>query len=236
MTRTNPGILSYTNEYGDDVQVELREEATTLGRGGSCSVVLPLPTVSRLHALIELHDGRYILSDAGSTNGTFINGERIEQGHQLRSGDRIGLGPTAIALLFSDPDETMAFALGSEAPALFIDEEGRTVQLYGGEVPLGPLEYGLLLYLASDPGAVCTREACFQEVWGQPYDPTTCEDALNACIARLRRNLRATAEEMGGEPPAITTIPRVGFRLDADVAFRLRGVYPRKIRERTVGA
>ncbi|MEP7188813.1 MAG: hypothetical protein ABI901_06470, partial [Roseiflexaceae bacterium] len=56
-------------------------------------------------------------------------------------------------------------------------------------------------------------------VWGQPYDHATCEDALNACIAKLRRNLRAAADSAGQEPPQITTVQRVGFRLDSDVAF-----------------
>ena len=86
-------------------------------------------------------------------------------------------------------------------------------------VQLSPLEYGLLLHLAHNPGTVCTREGSFLAVWGQPYDHATCEDALNACIAKLRRNLRAAAESAGQEPPQITTVQRVGFRLDSDVAF-----------------
>ncbi len=171
---------------------------------------------------------------AGSREDNERYGDRIHQGRQLHSGDEIRLGPQATSLLFTDPEETVAVSLGSDSPALFIDEELHTVQLYGAEVPLGPLEYSLLVHLASDPGAVCTREECFLKVWGQRYDHATCEDALNACIARLRRNLRATAESVGCEPPVITTIPRVGFRLNTDVAFRLQGVYPYKLKERDV--
>ncbi|NJO83782.1 MAG: winged helix-turn-helix domain-containing protein [Blastochloris sp.] len=93
------------------------------------------------------------------------------------------------------------------------------MQIYRVPVTLSPLEYKLLLYFAHHARAVCTREECFQAAWGQPYDHATCEDALNACVAKLRRNLRAGAETTGREPPSITTIPRIGFRLDADVAF-----------------
>jgi len=86
-------------------------------------------------------------------------------------------------------------------------------------VQLSPLEYGMLLHLAHNPGTVCTREGTFLAVWGQPYDHATCEDALNACIAKLRRNLRSAADTAGQEHPPITTVQRVGFRLDCAVAF-----------------
>src|ERR1041384_6171206 len=104
-------------------------------------------------------------------------------------------------------------ALHSGPPSLLIDESARIVQVYGLAVQLTTLEYDLLHYLAIRPRQVCTRDECFLAVWGQPYDHASCEDALNACVARLRRNLRARAHEMGKEPPQITTIQRIGFRL-----------------------
>ncbi len=107
-------------------------------------------------------------------------------------------------------------------PPLYIDEDAHIVQVYGVLADLSPLEFNLLLHLATNPGTVCTREGSFLAVWGQPYDHATCEDALNACIAKLRRNLRTAAQATGHEPPAITTVQRVGFRLDADVAFAPR--------------
>jgi DNA-binding response OmpR family regulator len=198
--------------------------------------VVPLPTVSRLHARIELQHDRYMLFDNDSANGTFVNGQRIVQGLQLSTGDEIWLGTREACMVFSDPDETVQVTVAAAAAPLEIDEGARVVAVYGTPVPLGPLEYGLLRYLANNPGTVCTREACFLNVWGQPYDPLTCEDALNACVTRLRRNLRATAEQNGHEPPAITTIPRVGFRLDADVVYapRLDPLPP--LHERALGA
>ena len=94
--------------------------------------------------------------------------------------------------------------------------------VYGVSCDLSPLEYDLLLYLARNPGTVCTRDACFLAVWGRPYDHAFCEDALNACVTKLRRNLRAAAASVEHEPPQLMTIPRVGFRLDGDVAFTQR--------------
>jgi DNA-binding winged helix-turn-helix (wHTH) protein len=226
MARATPGLLIYRRPDGADERILLRQDVTTLGRSDSCAVVLAHPIVSRLHARIELQHDRYLLFDAGSANGTFVNGARIEQGHQLSTGDTIWLGSEEATLDFSDPEQTLVMQASIKPPALFIDEDARTVKVHNIVVQLSPLEYSLLLHLASNPGTVCTREGCFLAVWKQPYDQATCEDALNACIAKLRRNLRAAADQAVQEPPPITTVQRVGFRLDADVAFARRPERP----------
>ena len=66
---------------------------TTLGRD-DCDVVLSDPEVSRRHAFVgESADG-FTIEDLGSTNGTFVNGERIDGARALRSGDEIRFGNT----------------------------------------------------------------------------------------------------------------------------------------------
>jgi DNA-binding winged helix-turn-helix (wHTH) protein len=225
--------LTFSRPDGGRDELPLIKDVITIGRSESCTIVIPLPTVSRLHATIEIQHDRYLISDSGSANGTFVNGRRIEQGYQLATGDVIWLGSQEVALGFSDPDETL-FVLSVTPPPLQIDERARAVQVFGQPVTLSPLEYRLLLHLATHPGTVCTREACFLEAWGQPYDHLTCEDALNACVTKLRRNLRASAELAGAEPPQITTVPRVGFRLDSEVAFIPRADEP-PLREQSVG-
>jgi len=62
----------------------------TIGREGS-DIVLENPQVSRNHATIERADGKHVLRDAGSTNGTFVNGQRVSQ-HTLVPGDVIQIG------------------------------------------------------------------------------------------------------------------------------------------------
>lgn len=53
------------------------------------SVVIPDVTVGRRHAVIEHDAGAYWLQDQGSVNGSFVNGQRIEERHRLRDGDYI---------------------------------------------------------------------------------------------------------------------------------------------------
>lgn len=65
----------------------------TIGREG-CEIVLPDPEVSRRHALIRLLDSALAIEDLSSTNGTWINGERITGIRTLSVGDNLKFGNT----------------------------------------------------------------------------------------------------------------------------------------------
>lgn len=234
MTRRRPATLVCRFDNCSDEHLILDRDELTLGRSPSCDIVVPLQVVSRLHARILVHHDRYSIVDEGSANGTFVNGRRIVAAQLLVTDDELWLGSREARLTFVDPEETLLTQERLPDP-LVIDEYARAVFLGGTPVGLSPLEFRMLRYLAARPGAVCTREECFSAVWGQPYDPATCEDALNACVAKLRRNLRATAQEAGVEAPLIVAIPRVGFRLQTDVSFVDREGSAHLLRERGVG-
>ncbi len=68
----------------------------TLGRSRQCDVVLNDPNVSRQHAEIRPRGGSWVLSDLGSTNGSCLNGRRIENPEVLKRGDEIELGTSAL--------------------------------------------------------------------------------------------------------------------------------------------
>jgi FHA domain len=66
-------------------------EPLVIGREPDCDVVLPNATVSRRHARLDFRDGRWILCDLASTNGTMVN--RAPVGRcELRPGDRVLIG------------------------------------------------------------------------------------------------------------------------------------------------
>lgn len=76
--------------------VESDGGATVLGRGKEADVRIDDAGASRAHARIFAgDDGGYVIEDLGSTNGTFVDGRRIERA-ELRSGDRIHVGPNVI--------------------------------------------------------------------------------------------------------------------------------------------
>lgn len=74
-------------------QWELGEELV-IGRAPECSVRLDDEFASNLHAKIYRLQDRYYVEDLGSTNGTYVNGRRINYPIELRGGDRIKVGRT----------------------------------------------------------------------------------------------------------------------------------------------
>ncbi len=70
----------------------------SIGREANNQLILPEPKVSRHHAVIRRHGEAYILADKGSSNGTFLNGNRITQPVQLKHGDRVTVGDTEFTI------------------------------------------------------------------------------------------------------------------------------------------
>ena len=87
--------------------IALSVPIVTLGRATECAVALDDPYVSRLHAQIRLRGDAYVLLDAGSQSGTYVNGSSIHE-HRLRSGDVIRIGRTHLIYQDGHADETHA--------------------------------------------------------------------------------------------------------------------------------
>jgi hypothetical protein len=62
-----------------------------LGRSSGCQLVFADDTVSRRHAELRMVDGRWILRDLGSSNGTWVNGRQVMEA-EVAPGDRVQLG------------------------------------------------------------------------------------------------------------------------------------------------
>lgn len=92
---------------------EIEKDEVTIGRDLNCEIVISDPEVSRRHARLYLQGANYVLEDLGSTNGTFVNGQRLMGPYVLRPGEVITLGEN-IKLEFEaariDPDATIASA------------------------------------------------------------------------------------------------------------------------------
>jgi two-component system response regulator RegX3 len=93
-------------------------------------------------------------------------------------------------------------ALRIEIGLLRIDTRTRNVIFDGRPVALTPKEYDLLVYLARDPEAVCTREQIIEAVWDENWWGST--KTLDVHVASLRKKLA---------PETIETVRGVGFRL-----------------------
>ncbi|MBK8020258.1 MAG: FHA domain-containing protein [Chloroflexi bacterium] len=73
---------------------DLSKDIVTLGRDITNDIVINDPEVSRHHMRLTRGASGFSLEDLGSTNGTFVNGQRLSGARPLRPGDMIGLGET----------------------------------------------------------------------------------------------------------------------------------------------
>ena len=70
-----------------------------IGRGKHCDFVINSGKVSREHAVIMRDGGDYFIEDLGSSNGTFVNGERISAARELAPGDEVRVGQTVLEVV-----------------------------------------------------------------------------------------------------------------------------------------
>ncbi len=79
-----------------DKRMVVGPAGATLGRSRQCDVVLDDANVSREHAEIRPRGGAWVLTDLGSTNGSSLNGRRLERPEVIKPGDEIELGTSTI--------------------------------------------------------------------------------------------------------------------------------------------
>ena len=123
----------------------LEGDVLTIGREASNPIAINDAEISRKHSQLVAQGGKYVLTDLGSTNGTFVNGQRLTGQHVLQPGEVISLGEQ-ISLLFEaitvvDPNATM---LSSKPPVVAPrpQPQAQVVQpqpvAFAGQSPVGP--------------------------------------------------------------------------------------------------
>ena len=95
---------------------DLTKEVTMFGRDVTNDVVLGDAEVSRQHARLTRTPAGFVLEDLGSTNGTFVNNERLAAPRVLSPGDLLGLGENVTLTFDSTSPEAAATVLGPAAP------------------------------------------------------------------------------------------------------------------------
>ena len=72
--------------------------SNAIGRDAGNDIALPDEAASARHAKLDVEDGEWWIEDLGSTNGTLVNGVRINRREKLRPGDEIAIGRIAMRL------------------------------------------------------------------------------------------------------------------------------------------
>lgn len=184
---------------------QLAAGVSTIGRGVENDIVIVSKRVSREHAHIRREGRKLILEDLGSTNGTFLNDQRVMNPQALRDGDQITIGDTTFT--FHDPDTTTR---ETPFPDLEVDAEAGIVRVNRVPVSLSPKEFALLAYLFKNRGKVCSKEEIGQVVWVE-YQ----EGIFDYQIENLVRRLRTKIELDPNDPVVLLTVRGMGYRLMA---------------------
>lgn len=92
------------------VTFPLDGDQLTIGRDSSNGVAINDAEVSRRHSRLSFQGGKYVIEDLGSTNGTFVNGQRLAGPVVLKAGDVVSLGEQIVMMydaINMDPGATM---------------------------------------------------------------------------------------------------------------------------------
>ncbi len=114
----NPAIEAHsTTKIGKSLLALLQSKPEiSIGRSNECDIVIDSSLVSRLHAkLRKLPDGKVMLIDLGSTNGTYLNGQRVHGTAQVQPGDTVIVGRNVLSLDQGPKTLTGEIAIRTEA-------------------------------------------------------------------------------------------------------------------------
>ncbi len=122
----------------------LEGDQLTIGRDSTNAVVINDAEISRRHSRLTFQGGKYVIEDLGSTNGTFVNGQRLSGPYVLKAGDVLALGEQIVLMYDAvnvDPGATMVSsskaARSNVAPPPPVTT-APPVQSYSGQVPVSP--------------------------------------------------------------------------------------------------
>ena len=181
----------------------LAGEVVMLGRALENDIVVTSKRVSREHARVRREGWHVILEDLDSTNGTFLNGERVLSPVELRDQDQVMVGD--VTLVFHDPDITVRESL---FPDLEVDVAAGVVRVDRRVLSLSPKEFALLSYLYENRGRVCSKDEISGAVW-----PEYSEGVYDYQVENLVRRLRAKLELDPADPQLLVTIRGLGYKL-----------------------
>ncbi len=181
----------------------LTGESVTIGRAVENDIVVTSKRISREHARVRREGWRVMLQDLDSTNGTFLNDERVLAPAELRDGDLVKIGD--VILVFHDPDITYRDTI---FPELEVDVAAGVVRVDRRAVELSAKEFALLAYLYERRGQVCSKDDIGKAVWPEYQD-----GVYDYQVENLVRRLRSKLEPDPATPQLLLTMRGLGYKL-----------------------
>jgi pSer/pThr/pTyr-binding forkhead associated (FHA) protein len=192
-------------------ELEWDRELITIGRDSANDIVIDHPLASRRHARLERTEEGFAVRDLESTNGTFLNQERVEGLCHLHNQDQIIIADTVI--VFQDPEATVKGVLPAELlravrEELRVDSRTKEIYIKGAilQPPLTVKEFQLLEMLYNRRGQVISKDEIARQVWDyEVFD----YNAIDALVYRLRQRI----EPDPAHPRYLVTQRGFGYKL-----------------------
>ncbi len=181
-------------------------ETVLLGRSRACDLSLRSPDASRRHAEIVPVASGWLVRDLDSTNGTFVNGERVTE-RPLRPGDRIEIGSDAITFceVGVDLDPVDASASG-EAQTMMVERPILGESFQGNLAEIPPFAVLQILEMGRKTGCLHTdADAGPARIWLAEGAPVHAETKMERGFDAALSVVHATAGRFRFEPGVAAT-------------------------------
>jgi pSer/pThr/pTyr-binding forkhead associated (FHA) protein len=128
-------------EDGTRRDFAMERDSIVIGRSGDCDFQIPLAVVSRRHCKVSRKGGRLVVKDLGSSNGTYLNNQRVLQA-EAKAGDVLRVGPVIFTIVVDGkPSEVEPVVSVLEPKKEAKEEKGDLLEASGSGIALaGPSE------------------------------------------------------------------------------------------------
>jgi predicted component of type VI protein secretion system len=176
-----------------------------IGRDPQCQLRPASPAISKQHCALSIRGGQVFIRDCGSTNGTFINGEQVAGELEVKSGDRLRVGPLEFDLKL---EAAAAHAVTAAKPAVAAKPAARPAAVGVKD----PVPSGATIII--EPGALAAKSANTTVVEGPGGSSNEDPDQLAAMLLGLDDGSSATptVESMSADPTTVMEMPALGAK------------------------
>jgi predicted component of type VI protein secretion system len=186
-----------------------------IGRDPQCQLRPASPAISKQHCALTVRDGKAFVRDCGSTNGTFINNEQVAGDREVKSGDRLKVGPLEFDLRIdvAAPTPTPAPAARPAAAKPGSKPGVKPAVAAAAAVATDTVPSGATVLL-EPPAVAAGKPANTTVVEGSPGTPQEDADHLAAMLLGLDEPAGSgpTVESMSADPTTVMEMPALGTK------------------------
>jgi serine phosphatase RsbU (regulator of sigma subunit) len=135
-------LLEHLNGDRIGERMELPEGRSVLGRHPECDIVLDQGAVSRQHAQISFVDGRYVIEDLRSRNGTLVNGDLVQSPQALNDGDEVKICDHSLAFYLDAVRAAVPVGAGAFGEGSHLFEVAEDVAKVGNSTVMWKIDLG----------------------------------------------------------------------------------------------